>query len=249
MLSKVWVISACLNEQDSVSSHISYLNQINKIYSIKYVICDGGSTDDTPQLVRACIANGCLFFENTGTIYQSWNYALNSILNKSTHVIFLGVGDLLTSQFIELICNERSLNDIDIYVSSIKINERVHSVVRRRRFNCLSFKFFTCMPFPHCGTVFNIGLFHRVGLFNTMFLIVSDLDWIMRLKNFRDLRIVRADIVGVWMRGGGLSAGGVNLRACVSEELKVARLHRLLPCPMRMIYFIFCMLKRLQRNA
>lgn len=236
---KLWIITACLNERNQIEKHLNFLNYICQTYEINYVIADGGSTDGSLDIIKSLITPSSILIENCGSIYESWNTAIKHIKQKFTHLIFLGVNDTISLNYIYEIKNGYSF---DLLFSGIIIDEKKYPIKLKKEVINLLSSYTACMPIHHCGTVFSQRLIEQIGMFSTNYRISSDLDWMLKLKKIENLRIYAWTNYGVFMKGNGISSASKNSMIILKEELLIAIKNNLLPCPKRSLFLIYSFL-------
>lgn len=230
----LWVITACLNEHEHIEKHMKYLNFLSIKYNINYVISDGGSSDGSLHIIKGMMSNNSILIENGGSIYQSWNLAIDKIYAVFSHLVFLGVNDEITEDFIKKIMNIRG--EYDLLYAGIIIDKKKYPIKSPIQLDNWIDSPTTCMSLHHCGTIFSRRLFVEIGLFSTKYKIASDLDWMLKIKTITDLKIYLFNDYGVLMRGGGISNSSHNSLTLIREEFLISIKNKLIPCPKRFIF-------------
>lgn len=233
---KLWIITACLNESSQIKNHLSYLNYLNQTHGIKYIIADGGSTDETVYFIKEMLLPDCLLIENGGGIYRSWNKAISKVRPYATNLVFLGVNDIITDGYIKGIKYNYSF---DLIISGLIIGSKKYQIqLKKDVIHSLSSPI-SRMPVHHAGTVFNCRLFDEIGLFSENYRISSDLDWMLKLKNINNLQIIDIADYGIYMKDFGASSGFNNALILLREELFIAYNNKLIPYPKRIIFLLY----------
>ena len=240
---KLCIITSCLNEYGSIKEHIEYLNNLNTLHGIIYIICDGGSTDGSIRIIESIHQDNCFLIKNSGTIYNSWNEGIRWGLKLASHFVFLGVGDRLDPIYLRNTIMDPNHNASDICFSGLKIGHELHAINSYPTFQRSVNSIFACMPLHHVGTIFSSRLFKLIGAFNIEYKIAADLDWVLRLRQIKNLILVSSPRYGVYMKPGGISSGLKKPFNIMVEELKIALQHKLLPCPKRVFYLLFMIFK------
>ena len=240
---KLCIISSCLNENASIKDHLQYLNNLNNLFGTTYIICDGGSVDGSIETIESELASNCILIKNSGTIYNSWNQAIRIGLKIASHLVFLGVGDKLEPVYLRNTILQPNSNEADVIISQLKIGPTFRGLSSCQNFQKSLNSIFACMPAHHVGVIFSTRLFNQVGMFNTDFKIAADLDWMLRLRQIKTLKVISYPQFGVYMKPGGVSSGLQKPMNIMVEECKIAFLHKLAPCPKRILYLCCMILK------
>lgn len=237
---KLAIITAILNERAKIEGHIDYLISVCSEYNAIYIIADGGSVDGSQQLVIRDASSECIFLENTGTIYNSWNKSLAELDSDVTHVVFLGVGDRLHDEFLNNIFSSAGIFNDDIITSGVQIGIKKFGIQNEKEIlHSILFSRFACMPIHHSGTIFSLRLFRLAGDFNVSYLICADLDWMLKLRNIDPLKLRVYSSYGVYLLPGGVSAGGNYAFRVMREEIIISFKQGKLPCFKRMVYLLY----------
>jgi glycosyltransferase involved in cell wall biosynthesis len=234
---KLWIVTAALNEKNTIKSHINYLNKIHKKTNIKYIIADGGSTDGTSDYIKKNIAHNCIFLKNTGSIYSSWNLSLNKILYRASHVCFLGVGDYLDFNYLSNIINSNIY--YDVYFCSLKIGKKYYPNFKCLKDNKLiDSKFVSMQIHHHAGALFSTKLFKKIGFFDVNYHIAADLDWMLRLSRLKNISFFSSQQYGVFMKAGGISSGNKDPLVIMREEILITIKNKKFPNLKRLFYLL-----------
>jgi glycosyltransferase involved in cell wall biosynthesis len=241
---KLAIITSTLNEYGNIKRHLDYLNTLCLSYNVVYVIADGGSTDETQSLVRKLSTDKGIFLENSGSIYDSWNKSLDTLSSDVTHVVFLGVGDRLDECFLDGAFSNNDSHIADLITCGVQIGEKLFPIKSERDIEHLIFSsLFACIPTHHSGTIFSRSLFHLVGAFNSSYKVSADLDWFIRLRKIRTLKIISFYFYGVFLLPGGVSSGGPHAIRVLREDIKISLVSKRLPCLKRVLYLLVSYLK------
>jgi glycosyltransferase involved in cell wall biosynthesis len=235
----LFIITTTLNEEEEISAHVKYLNNISDNYNVRYVIIDGGSTDKTISVLQSKCSQKGIFLSGNFTIYQAWNMGIDHIC-KDAYICFLGVGDRLSELYIEGLHLNINRYRYDVLFTHLdtKKNQKVISEVDSSVMN------WTCLPFPHAGAFFHKDLFEKNGKFNEEFKIAGDLEWLLRLNYYarvekNDIKYKYIEKGSVYMRPGGVSTGkGKHMSILVRETIRAHFLHKTPISIKRILYFL-----------
>jgi len=200
---KISVITAVYNGaafiEDSIKSIISQKND-----QIEYIIIDGGSKDNTMEIVKRYADEIDYFIsEPDKGIYDAWNKGIKQA--KGDWVMFVGCDDFLVP------------NALEEYLKFIKeVNSDVEYISFRRqmidkddrKIRLIGWKwewplFLKYMTVAHSASLHSKRLFEKYGVFDINYKIVGDYELLLRARG--DLKAVFIDFVSIVMREGGAS--------------------------------------------
>ena len=220
---KITIVTASFNSEKTITDTIeSILNQT--YHNIEYLIIDGGSTDETIEIVKRYENKfqGRLTWisERDNGIYDAWNKALK--LYSGEWICFVGSDDIMTLNAVEkyayVIANNPGVNFVSsktLLVRSdltpIRINGKPRSE-NMNTYNCIS----------HVGCMHHKSLFLRKGAFNTEYKIAGDYDFLLRCAD--TINPAYLPIVTVTVRDGGIS--GRNIERVARETLNIKVLNK-----------------------
>jgi glycosyltransferase involved in cell wall biosynthesis len=240
----LFIITTTLNEENEISAHVKYLNNISDNYNIRYAIIDGGSTDNTLSVLQSKCSQKGIFLSGNYTIYQAWNVGVENI-NGAEYVCFLGVGDRLSELYVKgVLLNANNNHDV-LFSNLCKNNKKMISNINPSMMN------WTRFPFPHAGTFFHKNLFKKIGKFDEIYKIAGDLEWILRLNRFArvkgfDVRYKYIEKGCICMRPGGVSVGeGKHVPVLIRETIKAHFLHKTPISIKRILYFLIIYIRRI----
>lgn len=176
---KVSVITVCYNASNTIGKTIESV--IHQTYrDIEYIIIDGNSIDGTQKLIeryKDCIA----FFssEPDKNIYDAMNKGIRAATGEL--IFFLNADDYFENPaIIEKIVDEYRVHPTDIIFGDVYLvdqltNERV--LKKHNDFDKIFLK-------KHCicqqAIFYAKAAFDKYGCFDDRFLIVADLEWLLR---------------------------------------------------------------------
>ena len=180
---KVTIITATYNSAKTLRKTIlSILEQ--DYFNIEYIIIDGGSTDNTIDIINNFIQlfNGRLKYisENDNGIYDAWNKGLK--ISSGEWISFLGSDDYYTKDAISSYIKFINFNPTSNFVSSKCMlitsdykNIRTYGSMWTNKMN------------SYC-TIAHVGSFHKKNLFkycnfNTEYKVTGDYDFLLKHRN------------------------------------------------------------------
>lgn len=173
------VITVCYNSAHQLEKTVqSILSQ--KDSSIEYLIIDGASTDETPNVLDKYQDKVDIIVSETDSgIYDAMNKGIG--LAKGEYLIFINAGDILCENSLYEIKKELKTG-LDVYYYSY------YTVINIKGAN-LSFEAKQCLNLSHeiptCHNAMAISkeAFNRHGLYNTSYALCADYEWLCRNKD------------------------------------------------------------------
>ena len=192
------------------------------------IIIDGGSTDDTVQLLQENndVINYWVSEPDTG-IYNAWNKGL--IKANGEWVCFLGADDYLWNEHVLEEITSQLVNipeDINIVYGQIMIltNNEVALYSIGESWDKIKTRFKQLMCIPHQAVMHRKVLFEKNGLFDESFRIAGDYEWLLReLKTNNALFM--PDLIITGMRQGGVSSDPSNTLTTMREIRRAQKMH------------------------
>ncbi len=214
------IITATYNAEKTLETAIQSV--INQTYPhIEYIIIDGGSTDNTLQIIekyKPFISH--LISEKDNGIYDALNKGID--LAKGDIVGVLHADDIFYDDYsIETIAKAFHKNDVDAvygdleYVQSTDVSKIVR-YWQSKPFKKHLLKF-GWMP-PHPTLYVKNEVFKKIGAFNLQYKISADYDFILRLFSNTKYSFAYLPIVITKMRLGGASNKSINNIILKSKE-------------------------------
>lgn len=230
---KVSIITVCLNSEKTVDETIKSV--LSQTYDdVEHIIVDGGSTDNTVNIVESYkAANHKFISEPDDGIYYGMN---RGIAMSSGEVIgFLNSDDVFFDDFsLEKIVRKFEASDStqivfgDLWVMNPGLTKKKR-VIKAKRFIPGYFGRGLCPPHPsfYCRR----GVFEVAGDFDTSFSIAADVEFMMRCLEVLKLKSLVINRPLIKMRSGGASdAGFSGLKTQNFEVLKAMQKHKLDVC-------------------
>jgi glycosyltransferase involved in cell wall biosynthesis len=227
---KVSIITVCYNSGKTIFDTLKSVTA-QKYVNIEYCIIDGGSSDNTIEIIKTFNNQNIKFIsENDNGLYD----ALNKGIKMATGDI---VGILHSDDFYP---HENVISDIvavfrsenpDAVSSSVNIYKEGQFAKPFRVYKATKFRpwqFRMGMQPPHPGFFLTKAALDKVGGFNTRYRISADFDWLLRVIAVSKARVIYTDYVSVHMRDGGISSSGINSKILMNKEnLEILRTHKI----------------------
>lgn len=217
---KITVITISLNRGYEIEKTIqSVLTQTYQ--NLEYWVIDGGSTDETHQILERYKNQLNFVSEKDNGIYHAMNKGIGK--SNGDYLIFLNAGDYFFSD-LSLQTLIGNTNREDLIFGDILIKENDQS--RLETFpDILSFDFFLNNYLPHPGTLIKRSLFNTVGMYNEANRIVSDWEFFLHsICKFNATYKHVSSEVSVF-NAGGISQSLQNAQLHLTERTKVLDQH------------------------
>jgi glycosyltransferase involved in cell wall biosynthesis len=172
---KISVVTVSLNRGYEIEKTI--VSVIEQTYSnFEYLIIDGGSEDNTIEVVEKYKERLDFVSEKDNGIYN----AMNKGIKKATgdFLIFLNAGDYFASAS-SLEALAASCSNWDLVYGDILVNQNEIKAIKKYP-NILDLEYFINDTLPHPGTLIRRSLFLKTGLFNEQNKIASDWEFFIK---------------------------------------------------------------------
>jgi len=203
---RVTVITSVLNDAENLRKSIQSVRD-QKYVNLEYIIIDGGSTDDTLDVIRenSDIINFWKSEKDNG-IYSAWNKGLD--IASGDWICFLGADDLFMPNVINTLIHEflASKSDID-YISGktdLYKNDKFFKT-SGGPFVWRLFRKYMCTG--HNAAFHHISLYKKFGRYNESFRSAADYEFLLRAGE--NLKTLYVDIVTTRMNLGGASNNNI----------------------------------------
>lgn len=214
---KISVITVCKNSSETIGQTIDSVN-VQSHEDIEHIFCDGGSEDNTVDLIKAN-ANAVLLEGADNGIYHAINKGIAhasgeiiAILNSDDFYCDKHVLDKISKSFVN--GTEAVYGDL-IYVKP----ENTDKIVRYwKTGNLKPDNFRWGWTLPHPTLFLRKSVYDEYGLYNESYKIAGDYDLILRLFYKEQIETKYIPEVLVKMRTGGVSNGSLSKKVKVHNE-------------------------------
>lgn len=230
MMIKVTIITAVFNEIELIEQCINSV--LDQSYGdIEYIIVDGGSTDDTVEVIRKYDQRISKWISAPD---KGLYYALNKGLQMSSGEIvgFLHSDDIYAnSEIIKTVISQMTEYNVDGCYGDLQYVDRhdIEKIVRYWKscpYNDGLFKK-GWMP-PHPTLFLKRDIYNRYGFFNTDFRIAADYELMLRFFKKHNISSRYVSEVFIKMRVGGVSNRSLkNLLKKSSEDYRAWKVNNL----------------------
>ena len=219
---KFTIITVCYNSSLFIRTAIdSVLSQ--DYHNIEYIIVDGGSTDNTLDLIRSYGNQiSLLISEPDLGIYDAMNKGLSlatgdiiGILNSDDFYLYSDVISTIVQSFevnpeVDLV-----LGDVDfVYPDNLVKPTRFYSSHKFKPWKL----FFGIMP-PHPASFVRRSSYMKVGFYKIIYKIGADFEWFTRafFKHNLNFKIINKTIIRI--RVGGISTDGIKCNWVATKDM------------------------------
>jgi glycosyltransferase involved in cell wall biosynthesis len=204
---KVSVITVCRNAADCIERAIRSV--VAQTYAnIEYVVIDGGSTDDTLNILHAWREHiNVLVSEPDEGIYDAMNKGVRK--SKGDVIYFLNSDDFFySSRAVELMADfMRGHPKADVVYGGIEVRmARTHPHIFMPPPAEEALQFLVSGSLPHQATFARRGVFARTGLFDARYRSHADYDWFLKAATHPEIVMARAPVVVASFLLGGASS-------------------------------------------
>lgn len=237
------IITPSFNSEKTIGATIkSVLNQ--SFTDFEYLIIDGKSSDKTLQIIEAFVpqfkSRNIQFkyiSEKDSGIYDAWNKGI--ALSNGTWISFLGADDNYFSNALERyyfhLQKHKDCNYISSRIELINRNKKVLTVFGEA---FIWQKVVRNMKIAQVGSFHNKQLFNQIGLFNTTYRIVGDLEFYIRCK--KSIKPFFFNEVTAQMLNEGASN---QIYKSLKEALQARIKHKISSIPILYIDFLLILVK------
>lgn len=175
----ITVVTVVFNGAKTLRATIkSIASQLSE--EVEYVIIDGGSTDNTVNIIREfeCVLSYWVSEPDRG-IYEAWNKAIN--VSRGTFISFIGADDTLEPRALQTYIDHiKAMPNIDYWSSQIALGDANGRIVGRP-WRWKNFRRY--MTVAHVGSLHRRELYVRNGNYDTSFKVAGDYEFLLRLGN------------------------------------------------------------------
>lgn len=226
---KISIITVCLNSEKTIKYTLNSVLSQN-YHNIEHVIVDGGSTDNTLNILKKYkFKNKKIFLLKNKSLYSSINYGIKKACGELISI--LHSDDIYNNNsIIRNIVNIAKVSKYKIFFGNVVYfkNTNFEKITRFYSSRKTSRKTFAYgnMP-PHTGSFYKKEIFENYGFYNNEFKIAGDFEHLFRIIYIKKLSFKILNFTITRMRAGGLS--GKNLSSFITinnEILKTFKIYK-----------------------
>ncbi len=219
---KVSVITVCYNCEKTIEKTIkSVLEQ--KYNDIEYIVIDGGSQDDTLEIIKKYESKITKFVsEKDKGIYDAINKGIK--LSKGEVVSLLHGNDIFFDENVISKVAEFFIKNqkVEIMLSDLAFKNKFEQNYFTRYYSAKKFRPWMLrigISPPHLSTFFKQSVFIKVGFYETKFKIAGDFDYFVRCFLIHKIKFKYFENCLVLMSTGGES--GKNLKSYITSSKEI----------------------------
>ena len=231
---KLSIITATYNSDTTIADTLRSVEQQDYI-NVEHIIIDGGSTDNTLEIIKQFNHISKVVSEKDNGIYDAMNkgIALASgdiigILNSDDIYANRNILSVVAKTFEENPSTEATYADLQ-FVQRNDISKVVRSW-KAGQYTKSSF-YYGWMP-PHPTFFVQRGVYDKVGVFNTTLGSAADYELMLRILLKYDIKATYINRVIIKMRMGGVSTNSLKNRLKANRQDRMAwKINNLTPFP------------------
>lgn len=212
---KFSVITVSYNSENTIEKTIKSIIA-QKYPDIEYIIIDGGSTDNTVNIIKKYEQKITRWIsESDQGIYDAMNKGIN--MASGDVISFLNSDDWYEEDIFQRLENMFMIEECDIISGSVilwtgnRVAEEYHVIAEKEQL-------YTGMIYAHPATFVRKYVFDQCGKFDLKYKIVSDYDWFFRVQ-LANIKIFRTDEKFTNFSLDGISARGLLMQ--IKEEYDI----------------------------
>jgi glycosyltransferase involved in cell wall biosynthesis len=208
---KISIVTTCLNSEKSIAFTLSSVfSQTYK--NIEHIVIDGGSTDETLNILKEHKVKKKIFIRKNTSIYQALNIGISKC--EGEYILILNSDDILDdNNVIKNTVNFIKKNNQKIILGNVTYFNNFLFNKPTRFYTSTHFKkwmfYFGLMP-PHPGSFIHHSIAKKY-LYNPIYKIAADYDFFLRSIKIHNTPYLVMPLTVTRMRTGGVS--GINIKA------------------------------------
>ena len=218
---KLSIITVCYNSEKTILDTINSVNS-QTYKNIEHIFIDGGSTDNTINLIKNNPNKKKILIQKKTSIYEAMNEGIK--FSSGSIIQILNSDDILHSNtsIENTIIKIKNYPNYNIYLGNV-VFFSYNNFYKIKRYYTSSHSRIKNLPFgdmpPHPSSFIKKKIYDKYGMYNTKFNIASDYDFFLRVLfiNKERYKILNQDIVR--MRSGGASDNNIKSYARITYEI------------------------------
>lgn len=214
-MSKISVITINYNNQKGLIKTIdSIKSQTHQDF--EFIIVDGGSDDDSKNIINKCIRKNKYISEKDKGVYNAMNKGIKMASNE--YVVFMNSGDVFYDDFVlEKVVTELG-NNIDlVFGNTLYYNDNGY---KRKEFppKQITYRFMSVGGINHQAAFIRKQLFYDTFFYNESYKICSDWDFFIRNICLNNISYKKIELFICRYDFSGISADPKNLDLYYTER-------------------------------
>lgn len=221
---KLSIITVCLNAERTIERTIrSVLEQDYR--NIEYIVIDGGSNDKTHNIISKYVANISQYIAEPDLgIYDAMNKGIKA--SSGDILYFLNADDALyNNTTISNIISLMQKKTCDLMYGNVIVTDTNSGSEFIKTHSNINKSYFFENTICHQSIFARKELFERYGVFDAVYKIAGDFEWLMRVLWKYRVTCIHADVVVAVYSATGMSSGSSWAHTLDKERAKVIEQH------------------------
>jgi glycosyltransferase involved in cell wall biosynthesis len=202
---KVSIVTVCLNSEKTIRETLESI-YLQTYPSIEHIIIDGGSVDNTLEIIQSFSRSKILITEKDNGIYDAMNKGVSMASGEVIGI--LNSDDLFENEMtVQTVMDHFRLNpEVDVVYGDLNYvnSKNVDKIVRKWKSKAYYIDFFEHGDVPAHPSIFlKRKVYEEAGLFNLDFSLAADYEFMLRIFKKHDYNSKYVNNVFVKMRLGG----------------------------------------------
>jgi|TARA_B110000037_G_scaffold221358_1_gene292133 glycosyltransferase involved in cell wall biosynthesis len=216
---KISIVTTCLNSEKSIAFTLSSVfSQTYK--NIEHIIIDGGSTDETLNILKKHNVKKKIFIKKNTSIYEALNIGITK--SSGQYILVLNSDDILNdNNVIKNVVNFIKKNNHKIILGNVTYFNNFLFNKPTRFYTATNFKkwmfYFGLMP-PHPGSFIHKSIAKKYS-YNPSYKIAADYDFFLKSIKIYNTPYLVMPLTVTRMRTGGVS--GINIKAHITSGREI----------------------------
>ena len=239
---KISIITACLNSEKTLKYTLNSI-LIQDYRNIEHVIVDGGSTDNTLNILKDYkLKKKKIILADKSKLYEAINIGVKNSTGKI--ITILNSDDIYnSSNTLSSVINKIKNTNAKIILGNVVYFKDDYFSKIIRFYSSKKFKYwmlkYGIMP-PHTGSFLYKSIYTKYGMYNETYNIAGDFEFFLRLIYVKKIKFIITNILISRMKLGGISTKNIYsyfissfeiLRALNENNIKSSFIKTLLRIP------------------
>ena len=216
---KISIITTCKNSDKHIDYSLASVKR-QTYKNIEHILVDGGSTDDTLEILSKHKVNKKILIDKNSSIYQGINLGIKN--STGDYILILNSDDILNDKnTITNIVDNIKKNKSNIYLGDVVYFNNYNFDIITRFYSAKKFKtwmfYFGLMP-PHPGAIINAKIAKKIK-YNPKYKIAADFDFFLKVLKIKKERFKILNLTITRMRTGGISGKNIIAHFISGSEI------------------------------
>ena len=216
---KISIITTCKNSDKHIGYTLSSVKE-QTYKNLEHIIVDGGSTDDTLEIVQKHKVKKTIIIRNKSSIYEGLNAGIKN--STGDYVLILNSDDILNNKnTIKKIVYEIKKSKKKILLGNVIYFNNYKFEKPTRHYTVRKFKtwmlYFGLMP-PHPGAIVHSSIAKKI-VYSSKYKIAADFDFFLKAFKIFNIKFSTIDLTITRMRTGGISGKNIIAHFISGSEI------------------------------